>query len=139
MNLNFILLDGAQGSIVIPFFLIAHIVFTFFVEGGILRYFNYGTYKKCFTDAFIINLCSLIIGLFLAVPFYNLTRSVTGYPYSWEIPMLLGLFYIQTIICEGLILHWLNRAFPIKKLVIATLLMNLCTYLALYLILETIG
>lgn len=139
MTLRLFLLDGAQGLILIPFFFLLHVVTTLFIEGTVLYSFKYKAFKRCLTDAFIVNLCSLIIGLFLMNPFQTIARNFDNRddvtPYTL---VLLLLFFIETVLVEGLILRLLNKTYPVKKLVLATLIMNIITYIALYWVLTII-
>lgn len=133
MILKLFLLDGAQAIIIVPFFFLLHMVTTVFIEGGILYAFRYKKFKKCCTDALIVNLCSLAVGLILLETF----RAISHRIHSGVNPLFISLFlyYIQTIIVEGILLKLLNKTYPIKKLIVADLVMNLVTYFTLYIIL----
>ncbi|MCZ8217365.1 MAG: hypothetical protein O9262_14060 [Cyclobacteriaceae bacterium] len=135
MRLTTILLDGAQGLIIIPFYFLVHMTTTVFIEGGILFYFKYKPFKKCLGDAFIVNLCSLVVGLFLIVPFQSIGRHAFPDSRISGVIITLSLFYIQTILVEGLVLKLLNKSYPFNKMIPANLLMNFITYVILYLIL----
>lgn len=139
MPLNFILLDGAQGLILIPIFFLAHVISTLLIEGTILYFFKYKTFKKSLWDAFLVNLCSLVIGLLLLSPFNAIAQSprvanMIGDNYVLEMLTVLGLFFVQTIIVEGVMLRLFNKSFPMGRLIAATLIMNLITYTTLYFI-----
>jgi len=135
MTNNFILLDAGGALIILPFYFILHLITTVFIEGSVLYLFKYKTYNKCLTDAFQVNLYSLIIGLFLMRPVssfvYYLCKGNNLY-------FTLFLYYLITILIEGLTLKLLNKTFPLIKLIAADLLMNLITYITLYIILEYI-
>ena len=137
--LRTVLLDGAQGLIVLPFFFLVHLVSTFLIEGAILYFFRYKNFKKSLLDALIVNLCSLIVGILLFNVFDQLIRKLSLHSNFSELIALLALYYLQTIAVEGLLLRWLNKTFATKKLIGVTLLMNLVTYLTLYLVLRVMG
>lgn len=137
MTPNFILLDAGQGLIIIPIFFILHVGSTLLIEGGVLYAMKYGTFKKCTFDAFIANLSSFIIGLFFIFPIQNFVFNNFGYDNKGlNLLILLSFFYLLTIIVEGAALKLLNKTYPNKKLIAATLLINLITYCTLFLILQ---
>jgi hypothetical protein len=133
MILKLFLLDGAQGLIILPFFFLLHMVSTIFIEGGILYLFGYKKFGKSCLDALIVNICSLAFGLMCL----SIIRGLTPHIHIRVDPLFISLFlyYIQTIIVEGILLKVLNKSFPLKKLIVADLLMNLVTYFTLYYIL----
>jgi hypothetical protein len=140
MFLHIYLLDGAQGLIVIPLFFI-HVGLTILIESVILKAYKYGTFGRCARDIFIVNLISLVIGLCLMAVFYWLTdrltegTSVANNQFLLKIITLVP-YYIETVLAEGFFLWLLNRKWPVKKLIPATLLMNLATYILLYFMLQ---
>jgi hypothetical protein len=139
MTHPYILLDAAQGLIIIPVFFILHLGTTLLIEGGLLYSFQYSTFKKCLLHAFIANISSLILGLFLMSPVQQLVIGICGYQdRETNLLVLLALLYLLTVLIEGIALRLLNKPFPVRKLIIATLLMNLITYGTLFIILQFI-
>lgn len=138
MTLKFILLDGAQGLIIIPVFFLIHLISTLLIEGSVLYFFKYKMFLQCLYDAFIANLSSLIIGLLLYFQFQKLSEYLVQNRSDNRLLILLLIYYFQTVIVEGVLLKYLNKTFPTRKLIVANILMNLLTYATLYLILKTI-
>lgn len=137
--MHLIFLDGAQGLIVVPFLFIGDVIFTMFLEGGVLYYYGYKRpFRKCLLDAFIVNLISLIIGLCFLGLFRNLADYIfdTGERGGIHRLLVLGFFYIETVIVEGLILKLLNKSWPWNQLITANLVMNFLSYIAIYFILK---
>jgi hypothetical protein len=131
-----ILLDGAQGLIIIPFFFVLHMLSTILIEGSILYWFDYKPFKKSLWDAFLINLCSLIIGVLCLSTFENWAHHFNKG--KNHLLILLGIFFIQTVLIEGFALRWLNKEFPPQKAILSNLIMNVLTYIVLYFILKAI-
>jgi len=134
MTLNFILLDAGGALIfIIPLLFVIHISTTLLIEGGVLYWFKYGKLKKCFFDAFVANLASLILGLLFHESMRNMADALTKDDYLYNV-VLLALFYGLTVFVEGCVLVMLRKNIPGLKLVLAVLLMNLITYFGLFLI-----
>jgi hypothetical protein len=134
MPLQIFLLDGAQGLIIFPIVFLFDVIFTVLIEAFILYLYRYADFMRCWRDSFWINLISLVAGLVVMYPFSFLADAWTNDSFSHGL-VLLGLFYIETIIIEFYTLYWFNKSYPIKKLLPVTLLMNLITYFIIYLIL----
>jgi hypothetical protein len=134
MILEIFLLDGAQGLVTIPFYFFLHVATTVLIEGSVLYLFKYNKFGRSCRDVFLVNGASLVIGLLLLSTFDDITELMT---LRFD-PLLftLGLYYIQTIIVEGIGLWLLDKTFPIKRLIPAVLIMNVITYFTLYLILK---
>ena len=141
MILNAILLDGAQGLLlIIPIAFILHLVLTVLVEGLVLFYFKYGSYKKCTVTLVLANFISLVLGLVSMSFFLSISSSIKHVD-GTEINLivLLTLFYLESVILEGIILKVSNKNFKVKNLIPAVLLMNLITYVPIYLIMRWTG
>ena len=80
------------------------------------------------------NFFSLVVGLFLISPFSNAGVNLAPDNENVQLLIVLGLFYIQTIIIEGLVLYKMNQDFPLKKFFPAVLLMNFITYVLIFLL-----
>lgn len=133
--MKWILLDGAQGLLIIPVFFIGHVIFTLFVEGLMLTAANYKPRRESFFDVFLANLASLITALFCIYFFNSIAESITENRTAGLL-ITLFLFYIQTVITEWFTLHFRNRNYPKRKLTGVVLAMNLVTYFAIFLVIE---
>jgi hypothetical protein len=129
MDMNVILLDaGGAGLLYVVLgafflFLLAAIL----IEAGIMQMMRYSTsFKKAFLDSVLINLASVAIGFFLI-------EAVDNSYSSSEIVNLLILYGV-TVVVETFILFLLNKTKPLSKTIGTSVLMNLVTYIILYLI-----
>ena len=144
-----ILLDAGGGVLLllIPAAFIIHFIITVVIESLILLGFKYGSFIKCVKHILLANFISLIAGLLLIKPFAFLatidkgeySSAQTVVYYEINIVLLVSLFYLATIIIEGIILKLVNKKFETKKLILATFIMNLVTYIPIYLILRWTG
>lgn len=136
MTLNTILLDGAQGLIVIPLYFIAHVLGTMVLEGAILYWFKYDTFKKCVNAALAANIVSFIVGIFLFFTVHQVSADIAGEGnYEQQMWIKLIFLFVITLIVEFLVLRFKNRDFPGGKIVLPLLLGNVLTYIPIAIIL----
>ncbi|HKC36624.1 MAG TPA: hypothetical protein VKB95_11200 [Chitinophagaceae bacterium] len=108
----------------------ALVVFTIIAvsaEAIVMLLMKYNKAGKAFLDSFLVNLGSLVAGyLLLAITgtVFNLTTSAA---------LNILILYVLTVAVESLLLYLLNRGYPVKKTVLVCIVMNLLTYLILYL------
>ena len=98
-------------------------LFVVLVEGVILMLFRYKRMVPCFLDALIVNGTSTALG--------GLLFSFGLHLRLGEPADLLFLFGIS-VITEGLILYFLRKDFPVSKMLIAVVAMNLVSYLLFF-------
>lgn len=102
------------------------IVLAILMEAGIMMLMKYNSsLKKTFIDSLIINIASLAVGFALLQFFEQL-----GY-YTL---VTLVILYVITVIVETGILKLLNKQHTLRKTVQVSIVMNLITYIILYLI-----
>ena len=102
------------------------IVLAILMEAGIMMLMKYNSsLKKTFIDSLIINIASLAVGFALLQFFEQL-----GYYTLVTLAILYGI----TVIVETVILKLLNKQHTLWKTVQVSIVMNLITYIILYLI-----
>ncbi len=132
MNLHFILLDVAQGIVMLTPFFIVHILLTIFIEAWVLSKFHSLTFKKSALYSFEMNLVSLIAGLLLFQFFKDLAGEMD---FDYRAVLLVGLFFILSLIVEFLVIRLVCKSYPIKSLLKALIIGNILTYALFILIL----
>jgi hypothetical protein len=121
----FLLDAGGAGLVVfvLLFFMFAAIV----TEAVIILLMKYNNAGKAFLDSLVINLVSLGAG-YVVLYFYSSLDLYTN--------ELLNLFllYLLTVLIEGITLYLLNRNKPLNKTILVAIVINLITYLGLFLL-----
>jgi hypothetical protein len=112
---------------------IAYTLFFFFIvvaillEAGIMLLMKYTTrIKKALIDSLLVNLASLAIGFILLEAFDNFF----GYYTLFSVAVL----YTITVLIEFFLLRMLNRQHNDRQTWLVVMVMNLVTYILLYLI-----
>lgn len=118
------LLDGAGAGLIFGFLIIFMIV-AIVLEAIALLLLKYNGAGKSFLDAFLVNIASLAVG-FLIVNFVP-----TGLDFTNNIYLDFFLIFLITVVAEFVVLHLLNRAKPMKKTLVAAVMINLVSYLLL--------
>lgn len=131
MNLHFILLDVAQGIVMLTPFFIVHILLTIFIEAWVLSKFHSLTFKKSALYSFEMNLVSLIAGLLL----FQFFEDLAGEMDFDRAVLVVGLCFILSLIVEFLVIRLVCKPYPIKSLLKALVIGNILTYALLILIL----
>ncbi len=100
---------------------VAVVLCTILIEMGVMKLMKYNDWKKCLLDAAIVNVASMAAGMLLVQLLPDLFNDIS-------IINLVKLFLI-TLIIETTILHLLNRSKAFKSTAIASLVMNLTSYI----------
>jgi len=127
--MKFFLLDGAGALIIIIPILIVAMFVVILVEAGIIVYFKLNNFKRALAYSSIVNIASLAVG-FVLVPalerrFHNEIEKESLWVWL--------LFFITTVLTEGLLLMLMIKKAPKQKVWLAVIVMNVITYLLLYL------
>ena len=122
--MNFYLLDAAGAGLVLGF-LVIFMLLAIFAEAITLLLLKYNNAGRCFLDALLVNIASLIVGFFIAR--YN----STGLDMTENSYLDLFLLFLITTVVEFAVLYLLNRKKPVSKTIIAAIAMNLVSYLLL--------
>lgn len=121
------LLDAGGAGLLIAFIGMG-ILFLFLailLEAIIMTLFKYNEFKKSFLHSLIVNIASLCVGFVLEEVFSDgLDAS------QWLILLLL---YGVTLVVETPLLYAMNRAKPVSKTILVSLVMNFITYIILFL------
>lgn len=129
--MNIALLDaGGAGLIVVGIaILVFGLLLILLLETVLLTIIKFNSFTKSLKDVFIVNLVSLMAGFLLLFggPMNNYSSD--------DIYTLLVLFGV-TIIIETYLLYLLNKTKPIRKTVLASVLMNVASYILLYFLLK---
>jgi hypothetical protein len=121
--MNVFVLDmGAQW--LWPLALVIFMVIAILVEWLIMAVMKYNKRGKAFLDSLIVNLGSLAAGIIVG--------SITKGQFQFVFINVL-LFYALTVLIEFGILYLLNRKTPISKTFYTSVIMNIASYLILYL------
>ena len=96
------------------------------LETVILILLRFNPLLKCLLHALLVNLASLGAG-YLLLKFTSLGDVETGE--GWKVLILM---FLVTVIIEAVLLALLNRGKPVRKILTATLAMNLISYLLLF-------
>lgn len=118
------LLDGAGALIIFVPILIVAMIVVILVEAGVMTSFKLNNFKRSLAHSAIINVASLAAG-FALLPMLDFTDREQIW--EWLI------FFASTVLIEGLLLMLMNRNIARQKLWLAVIVMNLATYILLYL------
>lgn len=128
MTFQFILLDGAQGIIILAPLFVLHFVVTILIEAYFLKRFGSDSYKKSVLYSFEMNIASLIIGILLLSLFSDRINHLTHETY---LAITTSILFIATLIVEFLVIKLVKRSFNTSSLIKALLIGNVITYLLL--------
>lgn len=123
--MNIFLLD-AGGAALVLIFLVVFMLIAFLVEALGMVLLKYNPARKAIPDSLIINLVSLAAGFLLIR--INSSLDFTGYEFLDFL-----LLFLLTVILEAGTLYILNRQKPILKTILVTCIINILTYLVLFL------
>ncbi len=112
----------AAGIVMLVIGIIAIIV----VETIILAIIKFNSFKRNLRDVFIINIVSLIAGIVLFGA--EVARNASNI-------FIFFMYFVVTYIIETLLLYLLNKNKPVKTILLASLAINIASYLLLYLLL----
>ncbi|MBL0155328.1 MAG: hypothetical protein IPP93_18405 [Chitinophagaceae bacterium] len=102
---------------------------TILLEWAVMLLLKYNPWKKALLDSLIVNAASLLLG-------YVLIRYMDSLFNSYQLVNLLALFLITAVVETG-ILYLLNRAKPWQKTVITGVVINVASYLAFFLLIQS--
>jgi hypothetical protein len=130
--MNIHLLDAGGAGLAFAA-LIIFIVIAVAVEAIVMLLMKYNKAGKAFLDSFLVNIASLAGGFILS--------SFTGEFFGFTTSPLLNLviLYGLTLVIEFPLLYLLNRKQPAGKTFLTCALMNIASYIILYLFLEGIN
>ena len=114
------LLDGAAAGLILALliiFMLAAIV----LEGLTLLLLKYNKAGRVFIDSFVVNIASLAFGFLLLTTRFGL--AFTGNDYLDFI-----LIFVITVVVEFIVLYLMNRQKPVKKTLVAAIVINLVSY-----------
>lgn len=123
--MNIFLLD-AGGAALVLIFLVVFMLIAFLVEALGMVLLKYNPARKAIPDSLIINLVSLAAGFLLIR--INSSLDFTGYEFLDFL-----LLFLLTVILEAGTLYILNRQKPILETILVTCIINILTYLVLFL------
>ena len=119
--MNLYLLDAGGVGLVIGF-LVIFMILAILLEGVTLLLLKYNGAGKSFLDAFVINIASLAAGYLIT------TVSSNGLDFTFNPYFDFFLIYLITVIVEFAVLYLLNMKKPIKKTLVAAVVVNLVSY-----------
>ena len=125
------LLDAGGAGLVIGA-LILFIIIAIAVEAIVMLLMKYNKAGKVFLDSFLVNIASLAGGFIL--------NSFTGELFGFTTSPILNLviLYAITLVIEFPLLYLLNRKQPAGKTFLTCAVMNIVSYIILYLFVEGI-
>jgi hypothetical protein len=127
------LLDGGGVFLVLlPIVLLVSFVAISFLEAWIMYLFKINRFRKALGQSFIVNLCSFLMGIVINEIKGNSIFDA-GYNPGANLFSLWLIYFTVTVVTEGLVMMLLNRKTPWLKLWTCTLVMNICSYIMLYL------
>ncbi|SRR5258706_13536967 len=125
------LLDAGGAGLVFAA-LIIFMIIAITTEAITMLLMKYNKVGKAFLDSFLANIASLAVGFvlftILGTVFY-ITESII---LTWLI------LYVLTVAVEFLVLYLLNRTHPRNKTLLTSAVMNIVSYIILYLFVEGI-
>jgi len=127
--MKFFLLDGAGALIIIIPILIVAMFVVILVEAGIIVYFKLNNFKRALAYSSIVNIASLAVGFVLVPALERRSHNEIEKESLW----VWLLFFITTVLTEGLLLMLMIKKAPKQKVWLAVIVMNVITYLLLYL------
>ncbi len=125
--MKFYLLDaGGAGLIFVAIGVaIIFMAIAILLEALLMKAFKYNNFKRAMIDSLIVNLVSLVIGILLLNSFEDaFDISTTG-----GFAAMFGV----TVVIEFILLYLLNKKHSLKSTAMVCILMNILTYLILYL------
>lgn len=123
--MSFYLLDaGGAGLVLVA--LVIFMLIAFIAEALGMILLKYNKPGKAFVDSLVINLVSLGVG-------YIVIQLNSSLDLTDNEVINFILVFLLTVITEGVTLFFLNRNKPISKTLLVTIIINIITYLVLYL------
>ena len=126
--MNVPLLD-AGGVLLFGYVVILFLVTATVIEAFVMTFMKFNKVGKCFLDAVLLNITSLVIG-YLLLGFAETISNKFGNTLQ-DFVMIMIMFLI-TMLIEGGLLLLLNRGKRAKQVWLTTFVMNLVSYLILW-------
>ena len=133
--MNFYLLDvaGASFLILFPLVILLLLLIWGLAEGFVIYLFGINLFWKSIWHAIIVNLISLVVGLIIVgvatakdlTEYTSLTTDPDQLP-TWTI------YFILSVVIEALVLRRLNKSKSWSRIFMASVVMNLVSYIVLY-------
>ena len=118
------LLDaGGAGLVLVA--LVIFMLIAFVVEALAMMLLKYNKAGKAFLDSLVINLVSLGAG-------YIVIQLNSSLDFTDNETLSFILVFLLTVVVEGITLYFLNRSKPVIKTLVVTVIINIITYLVLY-------
>ena len=114
------LLDGAAAGLILALliiFMLAAIV----LKGLTLLLLKYNKAGRAFLDSFVVNIASLAFGFLLLTTRFGLEFTSNDY-------LDFFLIFVITVVVEFIVLYLMNRQKPVKKTLVAAIVINLVSY-----------
>ena len=115
------LLDAGGIGLVIGA-LVIFMILAILLEGVALILLKYNHAGKSFLDAFVINIASLAFGYLIT------TVSSNGLDFTFNAYLDFFLIFLITVVVEFGVLYLLNMKKPVKKTLVAAIVVNLVSY-----------
>ena len=118
------LLDaGGAGLVLVA--LVIFMLIAFVVEALAMMLLKYNKAGKAFLDSLVINLVSLGAG-------YIVIQLNSSLDFTDNETLNFVLVFLLTVVVEGITLYFLNRSKPVIKTLVVAVIINIITYLVLY-------
>ncbi len=121
----FLLDAGGAGLVLVA--LVIFMLIAFVAEALAMILMKYNNAGKSFLDSLVINLVSLGAGYVVI-----LLNSSLDFTDNETIDFIL--IFLLTVVVEGITLYLLNQNKPVNKTLLVTVIINIITYLVLYII-----
>ncbi len=125
--MHFHLLD-AGGAFLLEYLILLFLALATLVEAIVMIIMKFNLAGKCFLDALLVNIASLLAGFFL---FRYVERIGGDYGHESRRWLEILVMFLVTMVIEGPLLALLNKQKPARQVWLVTLVMNLVTYLLL--------
>ena len=122
--MNFYLLDAGGAGLILGL-LVIFMLAAIFLEGLTLLLLKYNNAARSFLYALLVNLASLGAGYLIV------TFTPNGLDFTDNLYIDFFLIYLVTVIVEFAALYLLNPKKPVKKTIVAAIVINLVSYLLL--------
>jgi len=125
--MNFYLPDAAAPGLIFGVMIIFMLI-TIVLEAVTMIILKYNKAGKAFLDSFLINLVSMGAGfmiLFSGVGLFEIVESTI---------LSIAILFLITVIIEFLMLYLLNKKIPVQKTLVASVVINIISYLLFYFI-----
>jgi hypothetical protein len=125
--MNLYLLDGSSAFL---FFtpLVIILVISILIESIVMKLLKFSRFGKSLADSVIVNIVSLLLGFLLVGVLADLKVGQIEIPLYFT---FMGI-YLVTLLIEGIVLKLLNKIRSWRKVFTVSAIMNLCSWVLLY-------